>query len=251
MSIDDATKAFADPSSWWAKVSPQSLYGVERRPWVFSTAEVVSNAASITSAAVRDLNYIANVNSSVRTRPSENKIIWAANPKSVSWQINQRAVETKNKSGTVLHVWRRKWSGASSDFDDPKITINFNGGSFMPIASRGYTDASVPPSALTPDQISPSQFNFYQFLSLVDQQKITKSGQPNYIYILYRSRVFPSLILKGFFDPQMVVQFQDDSMNPATVSGWSATFTVYETQPSIAKLSQLLEMFKAEGLTGF
>jgi len=208
-----------------------NIYGVSRLPWIFTTFDDVRKAGGLSGL---------NPNSK-----GSNAIFWAANPKSVSWQIGQRGSEEKNKSGTVLHVWRDRKRG--TDYDDPKLTFNFQTGNIMPQAQ----DAASPLIPPLPTQISSGLNNFYQFLQLVDAAKISKTGQPNLIHILYRSRIFPSMVLTGFFDPNMVVQFQDDSQNPFTVTGWSATFTVYSTTPRLNNFKELTRQFEQEGFAGF
>jgi hypothetical protein len=211
-------------------------YGVTRRPWVFATFDDIRKAGISPNDAASGNLF------------GPNSIMWAANPKSVTWQISQRGSESKNKSGTVLHVYRDRIR--QSDYDDPKLNIQFQSGSILPQLNNA-TNPSTKPGDTPPDGISYGLNNFYQFLQLVDQPKISSTGDANVIHILYRSRIFPSIVITGFFDPQVVVQFTDDSQNPAQINGWSANFTVYSTTPKLKKFSDLLSMFTKEGLTGF
>jgi hypothetical protein len=199
-----------------------NIYGVYRVPWVFATFDEVNGTA---------------------TNP--NPVVWVANPKSVGWTINQRGSETKNKSGTVLYMYRD--SLRKTDYDDPKIRMEFQAGNIAPQAQ----DATKTSGSLDTNQISGGLNNFYQFLSLVDNSKIATNGQANVIHILYRSRIFPSMVLTGFFDPQMIVQFSDDSNDPYRITSWSATFTVYSTTPRLNNYNQLIQRFQSEGFTGF
>lgn len=216
------------------RVEGSNLYGVSRSPWVFATFDDVSEPVKLETLA-------SNPNSGLL--PS-NAIIWAANPKSVSWSINQRGTETKNKSGTVLHMWRDRLR--NSDFDDPKLTFQFNAGNILPSVTDGLSTSGT-------NSMQPSEglYNFYKFLQLVDSPKISTQRKANLVHILYRSRIFPSMMLTGFFDPQVAIQFTDDSQNPNTISGWSATFTVYSTVPKLNSFKQLTERFEKEGLAGF
>lgn len=195
-----------------------SPYGINREPWIFTTF------SSITDSAAAGLNP-----SGYNT--DGNTIYWAASPKQVTWQVNQRAAEEKNKSGTVLHVWRDRSRG--TDYDDPKIQITFQSGSILPTLS---------PSGQT---IAPGLNNFYQFLELVDQSKIAANGEPNVIHILYRSAIFPAMVITGMFDPQMVVQFTDNSDNPWKVDSWTANFTIYSTSPKLRSFSELRDRFSS------
>lgn len=206
-------------------VTALSQYGINRLPWIFTTFDTISRLGT------NLLNLDANRDG---YNTEADPLFWVANPKSVSWQISQRASEEKNKSGTVLHVWRDRTRG--TDYDDPKITIQFQSGSIHPIVTQ------------LGQEIAPGLNNFYQFLELVDKSKISQNGEPNVIHILYRSTIFPSMVITGMFDPQMVVQFTDDAENPYKVSGWSATFTIYDTIPKLKSFDELRAAFERERL---
>jgi hypothetical protein len=222
-----------------------NIYGVVRKPWVFATFEDLTTNQPSTTAS--------------QGKPTGgSSIIWVTNPKSVSWSANQRASETKNKSGTVLHVWRDRTRG--TDYDDPKLTFEFQSGNILPQSAdatkvgsgtkRTRVDGSnvLGPSGRpqVPTQPSSGLLNFYQFLKLVDQQKLAKNGQANLIHILYSSYIFPSVVLSGFFDPQAVLSFTDDSNSPFQVTGWRATFTVYQSTPSIYNYESLIGQWQSE-----
>lgn len=199
-----------------------NAYGIEREPWIFTTFAAITATAQQTGGTGGGLGgYNTNFD----------PIYWTASPKQVTWNVSQRASEDKNKSGTVLHVWRDRTRG--TDYDDPKINIQFQSSSIMPTLNQGTTN------------IAPGLNNFYQFLELVDQSKISVNGEPNTIHILYRSNIFPSMVITGLFDPQMVVQFTDNSDNPWKVESWSANFTIYSTIPKFRSFSDLKQMFQA------
>ena len=212
----------------------KNQYLVKRAPWVFATFEDIVptsyRAAAAGSDYAQTLQNIIPEGFNPQTQKSNSAIIWTTNPKSVSWQISQRGSEAKNKSGTVLHMYRDTLR--KSDYDDPKLSFQFQTGSILPTnANQSFIDGFAVDK--TPNEISGGLNDFYKFLQLVDQSKITQDGYANVIHILYRSRIFPTLALTGFFDPQMVVQFTDDSQNPNTVSSWSANFTVYSITPKL------------------
>lgn len=226
--------------------SSLNIYGVNRLPWIFSTYSSILGLANNATAqgvlggttAPTPTNVVASEN--VGTGPGT--IVWIANPKSVTWQVNQRGSESKNKSGTVLHIWHDRFR--RTDYDDPKLTFTFQTGNILPQSSDA-TNPSIPLDHN--NQVPGGLNNFYQFLALVDQPKIASNGTANTIHILYQSRIFPAIVLTGFFDPQVVVQFTDDSQNPNQVSGWTASFTVYSTTPKIYDLAGLQSQFMAEG----
>jgi hypothetical protein len=219
-----------------AKLStPMSQYGINREPWVFATFDAIRNVTNQITTTGQE-SALPNINpSTAGYNNSANTIFWTASPKSITWQINQRGSEEKNKSGTVLHVWRDRTR--RTDYDDPKINIHFQTGSIYPTFDGNQKQ-----------QISTGLNNFYQFLELVDAPKISATGEPNVIHILYRSAIFPSMVLTGFFDPQVVVQFTDDSQNPWQVTGWSANFTIYSSTPKFRSFSELRNKFMQDGL---
>jgi hypothetical protein len=217
----------------------QNIYGVTRKPWVFST---FANVTAATALSQQNSNEAAST------------IVFAANPKSVSWQMPQRGSESKNKSGSVLHIYHNRLRG--TDFDDPKITIQFQAGNILPQSVDATDPNTTPENSLPgidsnpPTNISGGLNNFYQFLTLLDQPKIS-NGHANTVHILYNSRTFPSLIMTGFFDPQVGVQFSDDSQNPNTITGWTATFTIYSTTPRLKSYNDLYAMFQSDSSIGF
>ena len=221
-------------------------YNVKRLPWIFATFEDVRGIST-------PLQAMSGINAGFTL--GDNAIVWTTNPKSVNWQISQRGSEAKNKSGTVLHMYRDKTR--KSDFDDAKINFQFQSGSIIPI-NDNVSDPNAFAQDQVPNLIAPGLSDFYKFIQLVDQPKITLDGVANVIHVLYRSRIFPSLTLTGFFDPQVVVQFTDDSQNPHMISSWSANFTVYSTTPKLngSAFRNLQAAFAADdgtgsGFTGF
>jgi hypothetical protein len=46
--------------------------------------------------------------------------------------------------------------------------------------------------------------------------------------------IFPKIRLWGFFTPNGI-QFSDKSSNPATVNDWTASFTVYKSEPNLGR----------------
>lgn len=229
------TVSFNSQAASLKRQEGSNLYGVSRSPWVFATFEDITSTGDLMSVGLNRL--------------PDTSIVWAANPKSVSWQISQRGSETKNKSGTVLHMWRDRLR--KTDYDDPKIVFQFNSGNILPSVTDGINSETQTATSPPDRQMSEGLRNFYQFLKLVDQPKISKSGQANLIHILYKSRIFPAMVITGFFDPQLVIQFQDDSQNPNQISGWQATFTVYSTTPQINDFEKLVGIFDSEGFEGF
>lgn len=204
------------------KESPElNRYGIARQPWIFATFDDVMGTKEKRAGL-----------------STPNALVWHANPKSVEWTINQRATESKNKTGSVLYTWRRRGTAGSSGsyYDEPVITFTFQTGNILKSpAGKGPDEKEFDPLAS-----GRGLNNFYRFLELVDRSKITASGLPNLVHILYRSQIFPSMVLTGFFNPQAVVRFSDSADQPNQITGWTASFTVYSTTPKLQSFDQLI-----------
>lgn len=212
-------------------------------------------------------------------------IISAVNPKDVSWRMPQRSVIQKTRVGEIVHVWKDRFRGTF--YDEPQIAINFQSGNIMPIRQKPFVrgareskqfaekrnangeivleDASslffetnkIDTSESEP-RVPPGLFNFYEFLQLVDEQKILQEirgpdgdieqagGDINLVYIMYNSRMFPSITLAGLFTPDGV-SWTDSSDSPNEVTNWSANFTIYDSYPRLYDLNTLTTFFKNQG----
>ncbi len=151
------------------------------------------------------------------------------NPSDVSWSMAQRSQEQKTKAGTVLHVWNDR--DRQSYFDEPVITLNLQTGNILPVQSivePGFSPPSVPEGLC----------NFYEFMALVDEVKVLDDGRANLVYIDYNSLVFPRIRLWGFFTPNGI-SFSDRADNHAQVNDWTASFTVYKSQPKLGRAISL------------
>jgi hypothetical protein len=169
-----------------------------RSPWIMSTTEwLEANPARV--------------------------IVWAANPSEIAWSMPLRATETKNKAGTVYHVWRDP--RRQTFYDEPVLSMSLQSGNIMPVtwtrSQSGY------------DEMAQGLSNFYQFMELVDAPKLTADGRPNLVSIQYTSRMFPKITLIGLFNPEGI-RFNDSSSEPNQVNSWSATFTVYDSVPRLS-----------------
>lgn len=155
---------------------------------------------------------------------------WYCNPSDVTWNLPQRTTVAKTNSGTVLHVWRN--TARNTFYDEPRISINFQSGNIIPVKDG---NSKVRAGGMS---------NFYQFMQLVDSPKITDDGRANYVIIGYRSNLFPSLTVQGWFDPSGL-KFTDGSDNPNQVNSWSAEFIVLETIPKLSN-SQLYTLANSQ-----
>jgi hypothetical protein len=137
--------------------------------------------------------------------------------------MTQRSMEQKTKAGTVLHVWNDR--DRMTYFNEPVITLNLQAGNILPV--RNIFEPSSP---VVPDGLN----NFYEFMALVDEVKVLDDGRANLCYIDYNSLIFPKIRLWGFFTPNGI-NFADKSSNPATVNSWTASFTVYKSEPNLGR----------------
>lgn len=206
-------------------------------------------------------------------------LVARVNPSEVQWRLPQRAATQKTRAGEIMHVWRDRFRGTY--YDEPQLTISFQSGNIMPIRrkplvddpdnprrvyvggaqaaigagasrevnkSQGYntTPGRKPDPEETEPPVPQGMQNFYEFLSLVDEQKILDTGDVNYCYIMYNSRMFPNLTLAGLFTPDGV-SWSDSADNPNQVNGWSANFTVYDSYPRLNDLQTLLQFYRSAG----
>jgi len=210
-------------------------------------------------------------------------IIAAVNPKEVQWQLAQRSAVQKTRIGEILHIWRDPIRGTY--YDEPQLTISFQSGNIMPIRTKplkkvgtkdlnvGAFRANAPqsvgntgafreivnsegdlisiriPQLEEPEEspiVPPGLLNFYEFLSLVDEQKILPTGDTNFVYLIYNSRMFPNMTLVGLFTPAGL-SWTDSSDSPNEVGSWSANFTVYDTFPRLNDKNALVQFFQDAG----
>ncbi len=207
-------------------------------------------------------------------------LVAKVNPSEVQWRMPQRSVAQKTRAGEILHVWKDRFRGTF--YDEPQLTIQFQSGNIMPIRREPLVDTGeirqvvstiertqVPNAApgsrvieekenlqrVTIKKPDPNEtepvvprglHNFYEFLSLVDEQKILDTGDVNFVYIIYNSRQFPNLTLAGLFTPEGV-SWSDSADNPNQMNGWSANFTVYESYPRLNNLDALLQFYQSAG----
>jgi hypothetical protein len=150
-------------------------------------------------------------------------IKFRCNPSDITWSMTQRSQEQKTKAGTVLHVWNDH--DRKTYFNEPVITLNLQAGNILPV--RDIKNFNIP---VVPDGLS----NFYEFMALVDEVKVLDDGRANLVYIDYNSLIFPKIRLWGFFTPNGI-NFSDKSSNPATVNSWTASFTVYKSEPNLGR----------------
>ena len=125
-----------------------------------------------------------------KSQSQTRKLIFRCNPSGIAYSHPQRGATQDVKNGKVFYFWRQKKAGSLSHWDLPAITFSFKSGNIRPMIEEG--DQVYLPEGLD---------NFYEFMSILDEEKQLKDGSPNFVVIEHHSNIYPSLILRGFFDP--------------------------------------------------
>jgi len=172
----------------------ERAYHEGRTPWVISTIELLRKNQGI---------------------------VFAANPKDVTWNMGLRETLTKTATGTVTQFWRHPQR--QTGFDEFKLTLNLQTGNLLPYTSNGNHEKRV----------SQGMLNFYDFMNIVDAPRLTEKGEINYVTIRYHSTLFPKLTLLGMIDPSGI-RFTDSASSPHEVQSWSVDFIVQDTQPRLS-----------------
>lgn len=182
-------------------------------------------------------------------RPCKKIIELTINPSQMTIAQGLRAGESKNLAGTVQYTWPDKLR--QTFFDEPKVTFHFQAGNIHPLSylQDAKRAAEVPtgkkwePSeAVTHNQPIPSGLaDLYEFLGMLDEDRITIKGLPNYVILTANSRKFPKIQFIGFFDPEGVtIEETSEDQNSAT---WQATMTCRYTAPRLFSAAELRTMF--------
>lgn len=216
------------------------------------------------------------------TQPSPRYLIAAVNPSEIQWQLPQRAVAQKTRVGEIVHYWRDRFR--NTFYDEPVLSMTFQSGNIMPMRTKPLvvtgverfgteneevtinfgtrvrdaegrsrvftTSAGVlqrgPDPSETKPEVPPGLRNFYDFIELVDTQKILDNGDVNLVYIVYNSRILPNMTLAGLFTPAGI-SWTDSSTDPNQINSWQASFTVYDSFPRISDKAGLISMFEQAG----
>lgn len=149
-------------------------------------------------------------------------------PSQAAWSFGLRADEEPNQGGRARYAQARPdptTSGGLTWFDNPKVTLSFQSGNLLPIYTDGGRIAKVLPPGLE---------DYYRFLSLVNQSPVIESGpnqgQKNFLWCFYTSRVYPSMLLKGYVQEVINVTESADP-NPNTIT-WDVALSVWYADPA-------------------
>lgn len=222
--------------------------------------EQISNA---TTHAMHQRNPFVLTCQQWMTATPARYIYCAVNPSDIQWKIALRAKDQKTRGGTVQHLWKSRNDARRDTFyDEPVLTINFQAGNILPITDRPAATVNKSFGIATADNqradpiVPDGMRNFYDFMELMDTprqfQSLDASGNPtgpvrdNPVYILYNSRIFPSMALTGMWT-QDGFSFSDKSENPNEISNWTASFIVHDSYPKINSPQSLIATYIRAG----
>lgn len=162
------------------------------------------------------------------------------NPSEANWTIPRRESSVKTAAGLVRNTWRNRNRGTY--FDTFPVAFTFQAGNIMPITGNlvNPADLNAIRDRIDSPSLPPGLDNFYRFLNLVDQGSLAGTGANSHI-VYYRSRVFPSLRLEGFFTPDSLT-FNDSSQNGNTVT-WQATLMVHRVTPKLSNYTLMRGLY--------
>jgi hypothetical protein len=162
------------------------------------------------------------------------------NPLSSSWSLPRRETSTKTAAGVVRNAWRNRYR--NTYYDEFTVAFTFQTGNVMPSAGvpdRVLDNPMGRSSTAQEPAVPPGLIDFYRFLEMVDQPMLIGRSE-NRHHIYYRSRVFPSMHLEGYFVGETPVTFSENAEGNANMLQWSATFQVYSSNPPINNSQQLI-----------
>lgn len=169
----------------------------------------------------------------------QDKIIWTwVNPKSMTWGMPLRGAVQKTKGGEVRFLWPRRHAKNKKKiyFDTFPVNIVFQSGNILTAIAQSTNLAGEHAG-----DVPPGLDDFYHFLELMNEPPLLDDGSDNWHVISYNSPVFPSITLKGWFDPQSL-SMAEEAEGVYGVQ-WSATMFVHTTTPPVWNATELRRMF--------
>lgn len=167
---------------------------------------------------------------------SQRLITMWINPTAVTISMGERAVVQKTPGGFAIH--QSLMRGRDTTYDTPKLSFRLHTGNTLPTEYRNDSDVRR--------LLAPGLVNLYDFVELKGQSKITEGGEPNFVYCVYNSPLYPNMTLTGFFDPGEL-SIEDDSENPFSKT-YNVDFLVSGSTPRFDKPQDLIRAFQADGI---
>jgi hypothetical protein len=165
-------------------------------------------------------------------------ILFWSGPQNTTWTFQQRGVTQQTRTGYIAHYWLD--NKRTTFFDDPSVSFTFQTGNIMPVREAVRADGTASLIFLPPGLL-----DYYDFFSLLDEPKILSSGRPNFVNIVYHSLLYPTILLRGFFEPESPITVTEDAQKPASVT-WAATFRVSQSNPPLHDGSKLRDAWASQ-----
>lgn len=189
----------------------------ENQQYLFNKSE-----SGNTEDSPNDPGNTANLGSATVRDRGRHLLFWAG-PKTVQWKFQQRGSMQQTRSGHIAHYWKDQ--ARNTYFDNPSIEFTFQTGSLLPLFNNNdltFQDGSR--------RLPPGLVDYYDFFGILDEAKVLSSGRPNYVIITYQSLLYPTIVLRGFFEPEVPMIVSEDSAKPASIT-WNATFRLKDSTP--------------------
>lgn len=207
--------------------------------------QTAANSAETKGRAQRDLgrervSTIITTEKALFEGNEEHIIKCWVNPSEFSWAIPIRGSLQKVRGGVARFQWRSPTR--RTFYDELKVGMTFSSGNILPQTRTegGLLTPSIG-EGTGPYVTPPGLYNFYQFLSLLDEPLHMDDGRENFAIIVHTSAVFPQITLQGYFDPSGV-SFSESAEGTWEVK-WSCPFEVVKTSPKFSNLQGLQQVY--------
>lgn len=182
--------------------------------------------------------------------PSRRFIYCRVNPAQITWSMALRVADQKTQAGTVQHAWRPT-AGVRrrTYFTEPVLGITFQSGNIMPVVTTLNLTRPDDAPGEAQVQMPTGLQNYYDFIDLVNDSRILDDGtsarRANVVYIMYTSKVYPSMVLAGMFDPSGI-SLTEQATDPNQIQ-WTCNFTVYDSYPRFDRGDELIQTWLNQG----
>ena len=162
------------------------------------------------------------------------------NPATANWSLPKRGAYVKTAGGGVHNAWFNRHR--ATYYDTFPLALEFRTGNIMPSTAHNVdlSDLDAAYRARDNPDLPPGLDNFYRFLALANARQLHDTG-PNYVILIYHSRVFPTIWLEGFFEPNSI-NFTENA-DSANELRWNATLMVVKTAPKLGAYGTMRTMY--------
>jgi hypothetical protein len=154
------------------------------------------------------------------------------NPSQITWRLPRREAFQPVMAGNIRYSWRRRARDKNKGtyYSTFPVEITFQSGNIF-THPQGEFGGEIPPGL----------DDFYLFLKLLNEPRLMESGQENWHIVVHTSPVFPSIMLKGWFNPEGVGW--PESSETGYGIQWTCSMEVSETIPKLWDTPGLQAMF--------